>query len=219
MPPKDAQDFQEREHTSYSQARKRRITKTSPTTPRRKKKRKKKEKKEAKQTTRPQMQWPRLRALNPTLAEIRDEVATNAKQRFSMKPNPETSARADEDVAYWLIRANQGHSIAVASEGPAHAHHGGRGERPRRRHPRDVLRVLARHRRRRRAQEDGPHPRPLRHGDTLRRRRRRRRRRDGRRRQAQVVSGMRADAELLILRGCRESFTRCRRRRCYYCCR
>ncbi|KAI3343497.1 hypothetical protein F4824DRAFT_10598 [Ustulina deusta] len=63
------------------------------------------------------MQWPRLRALNPTLAEIRDEVATNAKQRFSMKPNPETSARADEDVAYWLIRANQGHSIAVASEG------------------------------------------------------------------------------------------------------
>ncbi|KAI2637363.1 RNA 2'-phosphotransferase, Tpt1 [Xylaria nigripes] len=66
------------------------------------------------------MQWPRLRNLKPTLAEIRDEVATNAKQRFSMKPKPNsatTSDDDDDDAAHWLIRANQGHSIAVASEG------------------------------------------------------------------------------------------------------
>ncbi|KAI0434056.1 hypothetical protein F5Y09DRAFT_4407 [Xylaria sp. FL1042] len=63
------------------------------------------------------MQWPRLRALNPSVPEIKDEVATNAKQRFSMKPNPTTSDRSGEDEAtHWLIRANQGHSIAVASE-------------------------------------------------------------------------------------------------------
>ncbi|KAI1281361.1 KptA family-domain-containing protein, partial [Xylaria sp. FL0933] len=69
------------------------------------------------------MQWPRLRALNPSLAEIKDEVATNAKQRFSMKPNPGTSSScssshpSEDEAAHWLIRANQGHSIAVASEG------------------------------------------------------------------------------------------------------
>ncbi|KAI0816331.1 hypothetical protein GGR55DRAFT_231549 [Xylaria sp. FL0064] len=65
------------------------------------------------------MQWPRLRALNPSLAEIKDEVATNAKQRFSMKPNPATSSSStsEDEAAHWLIRANQGHSIAVASEG------------------------------------------------------------------------------------------------------
>ncbi|KAI1821347.1 RNA 2'-phosphotransferase, Tpt1 [Xylaria intraflava] len=64
------------------------------------------------------MQWPRLRSLNPTLAEIRNEVATNAKQRFSMKPSPDGEAAPDEgDAAHWLIRANQGHSIALASEG------------------------------------------------------------------------------------------------------
>ncbi|GAP88498.2 putative tRNA 2 -phosphotransferase 1 [Rosellinia necatrix] len=71
------------------------------------------------------MQWPRLRSLNPTVAEIRDEVATNAKQRFSMKPNPETvdnelgeeGGEEEEDAAHrWLIRANQGHSIEIASE-------------------------------------------------------------------------------------------------------
>ncbi|KAI0200426.1 hypothetical protein F4808DRAFT_159624 [Astrocystis sublimbata] len=64
------------------------------------------------------MQWPRLRSLNPTLAEIQDEVATNAKQRFSIKPNHESisSTTSEDDTTHWLIRANQGHSIAIASE-------------------------------------------------------------------------------------------------------
>ncbi|KAI0182958.1 KptA family-domain-containing protein [Xylaria flabelliformis] len=65
------------------------------------------------------MQWPRLRSLNPTVAEIKDEVATNAKQRFSMKPNPDesvSSTTSKDDAAHWVIRANQGHSIAIASE-------------------------------------------------------------------------------------------------------
>ncbi|KAI2472018.1 KptA family-domain-containing protein [Annulohypoxylon bovei var. microspora] len=65
------------------------------------------------------MQWPRLRSLNPSLDEIRGSVADNAKQRFAMKPR-DPSADADAaaaDPAAWLIRANQGHSIALADEG------------------------------------------------------------------------------------------------------
>ncbi|KAH9898888.1 RNA 2'-phosphotransferase, Tpt1 [Xylariomycetidae sp. FL2044] len=74
------------------------------------------------------MQWPRLRSLNPTLAEIRLEVRDNAKQRFTLKPNPRThpdanaaaessaADRDDDDPSHWLIRANQGHSIGLASE-------------------------------------------------------------------------------------------------------
>ncbi|KAI1143844.1 KptA family-domain-containing protein [Hypoxylon sp. FL0543] len=65
------------------------------------------------------MQWPRLRAFNPSFDEIRQSVAENAKQRFAMKPKdpsagPESAAAADP--AAWLIRANQGHSIALADE-------------------------------------------------------------------------------------------------------
>ncbi|KAI5859331.1 KptA family-domain-containing protein [Durotheca rogersii] len=60
------------------------------------------------------MLWPRLRSLNPTLDDIRQVVADDAKQRFSMKPNPAASANHPSG---WLIRANQGHTIAVAAEG------------------------------------------------------------------------------------------------------
>ncbi|KAI0397768.1 KptA family-domain-containing protein [Xylariaceae sp. FL0594] len=65
------------------------------------------------------MQWPRLRSLNPTVAEIKEEVATNAKQRFSLKPNPDesiSSSTTEEEAAHWVIRANQGHTIQLASE-------------------------------------------------------------------------------------------------------
>ncbi|KAI1437739.1 RNA 2'-phosphotransferase, Tpt1 [Xylaria sp. CBS 124048] len=63
------------------------------------------------------MQWLRFQKLQPTLAEIKEEVATNAKQRFSMKPKESSTSTDEDDEAYWLIRANQGHSIALASEG------------------------------------------------------------------------------------------------------
>ncbi|KAI0527789.1 RNA 2'-phosphotransferase, Tpt1 [Xylaria bambusicola] len=65
------------------------------------------------------LKWPRLANLAPSITEIQNEVAGNAKQRFSMKPNPDPKAQAlgQDDPAHWLIRANQGHSIALASEG------------------------------------------------------------------------------------------------------
>jgi 2'-phosphotransferase len=66
--------------------------------------------------TSPQMQWPRLKSLKVTVAEIKAAVADNAKQRFAMKPNPSVSPVPDpssDDPAHWLIRANQGHSIAM----------------------------------------------------------------------------------------------------------
>lgn len=71
------------------------------------------------QLTHKKMQWPRIRSLNPSLDEIRRVVADNAKQRFALKPtdpaaDPETSS---SDPAKWLIRANQGHSIALVDEG------------------------------------------------------------------------------------------------------
>jgi len=65
------------------------------------------------------MQWPRLRSLNPTVAEIKHEVATNAKQRFSLRPNPEepiASSTSEDEASHWVIRANQGHTIQLASE-------------------------------------------------------------------------------------------------------
>ncbi|KAI0840454.1 RNA 2'-phosphotransferase, Tpt1 [Hypoxylon sp. FL0890] len=64
------------------------------------------------------LQWQRIRSLNPTFEEVRKSVADNAKQRFAMKPkDPATDpGDAPADPAAWLIRANQGHSIAVADE-------------------------------------------------------------------------------------------------------
>ncbi|KAI1502740.1 RNA 2'-phosphotransferase, Tpt1 [Biscogniauxia marginata] len=64
------------------------------------------------------LQWPPLRSLNSTLAEIRQTVADNAKQRFTLKPaaDGKEQDKDSEDAARWLIRANQGHSIELASE-------------------------------------------------------------------------------------------------------
>ncbi|KAF7856249.1 uncharacterized protein EAF02_011508 [Botrytis sinoallii] len=64
------------------------------------------------------MQWPRLKSLKPTFADIRTAVTDNAKQRFSMKPNPslpEPPSPSSESPEHWMIRANQGHSIAIDS--------------------------------------------------------------------------------------------------------
>ncbi|KAM3067141.1 tRNA 2'-phosphotransferase [Clarireedia jacksonii] len=64
------------------------------------------------------LQWPRLKSLKPTFEDIRTAVTDNAKQRFSMKPNPSLStppSSSSENPGDWVIRANQGHSIAIDS--------------------------------------------------------------------------------------------------------
>ncbi|TVY92229.1 tRNA 2'-phosphotransferase [Lachnellula willkommii] len=64
------------------------------------------------------MKWPRLASLKVTFADIQDVVSDNEKQRFSIKPNPALKSPPDpksEDPSDWVIRANQGHSIAIES--------------------------------------------------------------------------------------------------------
>ncbi|RFU25862.1 hypothetical protein B7463_g10474, partial [Scytalidium lignicola] len=65
------------------------------------------------------MKWQRLKALQITFADIQTAVEDNTKQRFSLKPNPALSSPPDpssEEPSDWVIRANQGHSIAIDSE-------------------------------------------------------------------------------------------------------
>lgn len=67
---------------------------------------------------RSQMSWQRLKSLQATFADIRTAVEDNAKQRFSMKPNaslPIPPSPKSENPSDWVIRANQGHSIAIES--------------------------------------------------------------------------------------------------------
>ncbi|PTB67444.1 hypothetical protein BBK36DRAFT_1115682 [Trichoderma citrinoviride] len=64
------------------------------------------------------MKWGPLRSLNITFAEIKDVVASNEKQRFTMKLNPSISveeASSTQEPSHYLIRANQGHSIKIES--------------------------------------------------------------------------------------------------------
>ncbi|ETS80647.1 hypothetical protein PFICI_08176 [Pestalotiopsis fici W106-1] len=63
------------------------------------------------------LQWSRIRSLKPSFAEIKTAVADNAKQRFSMKPIDGSDDPDSTNPADWLIRANQGHSIKLDSEG------------------------------------------------------------------------------------------------------
>lgn len=66
------------------------------------------------------MAWQPLRSLNITLDDIQTAVSDSDKQRFALKPNPATNPSLSEtslDPAHYLIRANQGHSIALANEG------------------------------------------------------------------------------------------------------
>ena len=80
------------------------------------------------------MQCNSVRRLGITFDELRDVVASNNKQRFSLiqneitKQNNSTESSADpakemttaasdlNDPSHYFIRANQGHSIAVSSE-------------------------------------------------------------------------------------------------------
>jgi 2'-phosphotransferase len=64
------------------------------------------------------MQWQRLKSLHVTFDDIRTATTDNSKQRFSMKPNPALNPPPDpksEQPSDWVIRANQGHSIAIDS--------------------------------------------------------------------------------------------------------
>ncbi|KAI9166840.1 tRNA 2'-phosphotransferase 1 [Paramyrothecium foliicola] len=64
--------------------------------------------------------WGPLRSLGVTFAEVQSVVVNNDKQRYTLKPNPNTnpdSSTDSTDPAHWLIRANQGHSIRIESEG------------------------------------------------------------------------------------------------------
>ncbi|KAF3769854.1 hypothetical protein M406DRAFT_325339 [Cryphonectria parasitica EP155] len=62
------------------------------------------------------LQWGPLRTLNVSVQEVIDITASNEKQRFSMKAVDNTAAE-QADASYWLIRANQGHSIPLDDEG------------------------------------------------------------------------------------------------------
>ena len=60
-------------------------------------------------------------ALKPTLQEIKDIVRSCPKQRFTlvfapMSPDPSSTAKEGEGPEDYLIRAAQGHSLAIAAE-------------------------------------------------------------------------------------------------------
>ncbi|KAL7821500.1 KptA family domain-containing protein [Trichoderma aethiopicum] len=66
------------------------------------------------------MKWGPLRSLNVTFSDIKDVVASNEKQRFTLKLNPSvavepSSAQDSTTPSDYLIRANQGHSIKIES--------------------------------------------------------------------------------------------------------
>jgi 2'-phosphotransferase len=64
------------------------------------------------------MSWSRLKSLQVTFPDILTAVNDNAKNRFSMKPNPKFTTPINPDSVTpsdWVIRANQGHSIAIES--------------------------------------------------------------------------------------------------------
>jgi 2'-phosphotransferase len=59
-----------------------------------------------------------LKSLKVTVEDIQEAVTNSDKQRFSLKPNPETNpslSTTSSSAADYLIRANQGHSIKLES--------------------------------------------------------------------------------------------------------
>ncbi|OBT62642.1 hypothetical protein VE03_07514 [Pseudogymnoascus sp. 23342-1-I1] len=64
------------------------------------------------------LQWNRLKSLKVTFDDILTAVSDNSKQRFALKPNPRLTpapSPTSTTPSDWLIRANQGHSIAIES--------------------------------------------------------------------------------------------------------
>ncbi|KAI4236740.1 MAG: hypothetical protein L6R40_006084, partial [Gallowayella cf. fulva] len=64
------------------------------------------------------LKWHRLRSLHVTFPEMQHIVSTNAKQRFALIPSPTatTDTETSTKPSDFLIRASQGHSLAIASE-------------------------------------------------------------------------------------------------------
>lgn len=58
-----------------------------------------------------------LRSLKVTFEEVQEIVRDNDKQRFTMTPASEDVDQTSSDPKDYLIRANQGHSLKVESEG------------------------------------------------------------------------------------------------------
>jgi 2'-phosphotransferase len=67
----------------------------------------------------PQLNCRTVRSLKVTFPEVQALVASNDKQRFSLKPisSESPSDTTTTNAASYLIRANQGHSIKVADDG------------------------------------------------------------------------------------------------------
>lgn len=73
-----------------------------------------------------QLSWNRLSSLKVTFPELQSIVQTNEKQRFALIPipSPPSSSSTEsssfvidpDNPAHYLIRANQGHSLPIASE-------------------------------------------------------------------------------------------------------
>ncbi|KAL8812253.1 MAG: hypothetical protein Q9223_007338, partial [Gallowayella weberi] len=62
------------------------------------------------------LNWHRLRSLHVTFPEMQHIVDTNAKQRFALIPTPTSTDSNSTKPSDFLIRASQGHSLAIASE-------------------------------------------------------------------------------------------------------
>ncbi|KAI4089620.1 MAG: hypothetical protein LQ339_008526 [Xanthoria mediterranea] len=65
------------------------------------------------------LNWPRLRSLHVTFPELQTIVDTNAKKRFALIPRASSSSSSSSSPTQpsdYLIRASQGHSLAIASE-------------------------------------------------------------------------------------------------------
>ncbi|KAI6370934.1 hypothetical protein MCOR25_004066 [Pyricularia grisea] len=59
--------------------------------------------------------WGPIKSLKVTLPEIREAVSNSDKQRFGMKPRSDSVSADSTDPADFMIRANQGHSIKLES--------------------------------------------------------------------------------------------------------
>ncbi|KAL8757062.1 MAG: hypothetical protein Q9199_002503 [Rusavskia elegans] len=65
------------------------------------------------------LNWHRLRSLHVSFPELQTIVDTNAKKRFALIPSPSSTSSPTQPSSKpsdYLIRASQGHSIAIASE-------------------------------------------------------------------------------------------------------